>query len=170
MLEDLWLKNYLLHTYHFSIFHPCLLRRERSSNIIGCHFSESLKKATAPNTQIKWLVVPSAIGELGAFTQPQSKVDQFSGEIRYVYLPYVVISSMYRLQLVPHSFGLFLSLSTWVNHSHLVTFIVTLCSTCVFGYYRTAQTFSAQIETNEAGGRPLAFKIPRLLADLYFIH
>lgn len=104
MLEDLWLKNYFLHTNHFSISHPCLLRRERSSNVIGCHFSESLKKATAPNTQIKWLVFPSAIGELGPFTQPQSKVDQVSGEISYLYLPYVVISSMYRLQLVPHNF------------------------------------------------------------------
>lgn len=61
MLEELLFKNHLLHMNHFIIFPPCLLRRESSSNIIDCHFSESLMKAAALNTQIKLLALPSVM-------------------------------------------------------------------------------------------------------------
>lgn len=61
MLKELLFKNHLLPRYHFIIFHPCLRRQERGSNVIDCHLSESLMKAAALNTQIKLLVLPSAI-------------------------------------------------------------------------------------------------------------
>lgn len=79
-LEELLFRNDLQHMDHFITFHPCLLRHERSSNIIGCHFSESLRRAAALSTQIKRLALPSAIGgELGMYNQPHSRVHQFSG-------------------------------------------------------------------------------------------
>lgn len=123
--------------YHFIIFHPCLRRQKRGSNIIDCHLSESLMKAAALNTQIKLLVLPSAIWELRVYHR--AKWISSPGEILHAYLPQEVISSalhhsIYRLQLLLHIFcGLF-SIA-----AHVLEWITLILSILLLN---CAQTFS----------------------------